>query len=156
MSGCRGLAMAALGAATVLAIGGWQLQRLWTEKPRYDVERRFGPLEIRRYAPRVVAETEVETADFEVALREGFRRLARYIFGDNERAQTVETGSPVEAAPTLDDDADREDLAEAEPHPARRVDRDDLAGHLFARGGHHHRGVRHAAPPHDRLAGGSA
>jgi hypothetical protein len=70
----------ALGAAT---LARWQLARWFTQQPRYDVERRLGDLEIRVYDAGWVAETTVRDATWEEALREGFRRLARYILGNN-------------------------------------------------------------------------
>lgn len=85
-------------AAVLLGLSLWQLGRIFTEKPRYQVERRIGPLEIRRYEPRLVAETSVEEADWSAALSEGFRRLARYIFGANEGRQRIAMTSPVTAS----------------------------------------------------------
>jgi hypothetical protein len=70
----------ALGGA---ALARWQLHRLFVKHPSYDVERRVGALEIRVYDARWVAETTVSDASWERALGEGFRRLARYINGDN-------------------------------------------------------------------------
>ncbi len=55
------------------------------ESPEYEVERRWGPVEIRRYAPYVVAETLVG-GSLEGAGNGAFRRLAGYIFGGNETA----------------------------------------------------------------------
>jgi hypothetical protein len=53
------------------------------ESPRYEVERRLGDVEVRRYEPYVVAETIVD-GSLERAGNQGFRVLARYIFGGNE------------------------------------------------------------------------
>ena len=80
----RGL-LATAGVLGLMNLLRWQLARFTVEKPRYEVLRRAGPVEIRRYPPMVFAETEVE-GRFDEALREGFRRLARYIFGSNDRA----------------------------------------------------------------------
>jgi hypothetical protein len=71
------------GVATGLAIARWQLARAFTQQPPYEVERRIGPLEIRRYPPMVVAETTLSRRNWDGALEEGFRRLAGYIFGAN-------------------------------------------------------------------------
>jgi DNA gyrase inhibitor GyrI len=67
------------------ALTRWQLARLFTEEPRYQLERQIGPLEIRRYPSHWVAETRVGGVGWEAALNEGFRRLARYVFGANHR-----------------------------------------------------------------------
>jgi hypothetical protein len=70
-------------AAAVLA--RWQLARWFTPHPEYELEEQLGELEIRRYPPQCVAETRISAATWEVALRRGFERLARYVFGNNQR-----------------------------------------------------------------------
>ncbi len=78
-----------------LALVRWQLQRLFTEQPDYEVERKIGDLEIRRYGSRVVAETTVDIADEDEARQEGFRRLAGYIFGGNRDDEKIAMTAPV-------------------------------------------------------------
>jgi hypothetical protein len=84
------------GGATLAVAGAlrWQLQRWFTQQPAYEVERRIGDLEIRRYAPRVEARTWVE-APFREALDQGFRRLAGYIFGGNDGDDHIAMTTPV-------------------------------------------------------------
>ena len=65
------------------ALTRWQLARWFTPQPSYELERRIGDVEIRVYDARWVAETTISDASWDQALNEGFRRLARYIFGDN-------------------------------------------------------------------------
>lgn len=65
-----------------------------TEEPAFTVERRFGDVEIRRYGSRIAAETTIE-ADEEAARNEGFRRLARYIFGGNKGSTKIAMTAPV-------------------------------------------------------------
>ncbi|MCO4761319.1 MAG: heme-binding protein [Myxococcales bacterium] len=60
-----------------------------------------GPLEIRRYAPRVVA-TVKTVGDRDAASRAGFKRLARYIFGGNDQGNKVAMTAPVSATPSGD------------------------------------------------------
>jgi hypothetical protein len=55
------------------------------ESPEYEVERRIGEIEVRRYEPYVVAETCVG-GSLERAGTGAFRRLAGYIFGGNKTA----------------------------------------------------------------------
>jgi hypothetical protein len=87
-------ALTALGGAALLV--RWQLERLITEEPEYEVERSLNGLEIRHYGPRVIAETLVENQpDWDVARSEGFRRLASYIFGGNQREQGIAMTGPV-------------------------------------------------------------
>ncbi|MCA1733121.1 MAG: heme-binding protein, partial [Acidobacteria bacterium] len=69
-----------------------------TEQPRYEVLRRDGNLELRRYEPYIVAEIEVR-ASFEEAGSAAFRPLANYIFGENRRSEKMEMTVPVTQAP---------------------------------------------------------
>ncbi|ANS26290.1 SOUL heme-binding protein [Rhodococcus opacus] len=68
--------------------------RSGTEEPRYDVQEKIRGLEIRRYGPRVAAETTVP-GDEESARNAGFRRLAGYIFGANVSKSKIAMTSPV-------------------------------------------------------------
>ncbi len=75
--------------------------RVGTEEPRFAVEQRVNGLEIRRYDSRIAAQTTVTGAE-EQALREGFQRLAGYIFGGNHAKSTIAMTAPVsrERGPT--------------------------------------------------------
>ncbi len=68
--------------------------RSGTEEPPYTVERRVGDVEIRRYGSRIAAETTID-ANEEAARNEGFRRLARYIFGGNKGSKKIAMTAPV-------------------------------------------------------------
>ncbi len=88
--------------AAALAALRWQLQRWFTDEPHYQLEQRLGELELRRYAPRVEARTRIAGDDFEHALDEGFRRLARYVFGRERLAMTAPvTVTPGDGGHTL-------------------------------------------------------
>ena len=78
-------------AESVLGIVGI---RVGTEEPPYDAERLAEGVEIRRYRPRIAAETTVGAPE-EQARSEGFRRLARYIFGGNTGSATIAMTAPV-------------------------------------------------------------
>jgi hypothetical protein len=83
--------------ATALGLGvaRWQLQRFLNDEPAYEVERRIGHLEIRRYAPYVVAETAIQADGINTALESGFDRLVKYIRGANHDGEKLPMTGPV-------------------------------------------------------------
>jgi hypothetical protein len=81
-----------LGACSVVGI------RSGTEEPRFETVETLGAVEIRRYASRIAAETEVAGSE-EAARNEGFRRLAGYIFGGNAKRDRIAMTAPVAQAP---------------------------------------------------------
>ncbi len=68
------------------------------EEPPYEVLRSEGPFEIRRYAPMLVAETWVD-GDMDEASNKGFRLIASYIFGNNQRPDSDQTSKIAMTAP---------------------------------------------------------
>ena len=68
--------------------------RLGTEEPKYTRHRLTDTVELRSYGPRIAAETTV-IDDENRARNIGFRRLAGYIFGANQRDQTISMTAPV-------------------------------------------------------------
>lgn len=81
-------------AGQVAEAGGSIVGIRGTEEPPFTVARRVGSVEVREYGPRVAAETSIE-ADEEPARNEGFRRLARYIFGGNTAKTKIAMTAPV-------------------------------------------------------------
>jgi hypothetical protein len=65
-----------------------------TEEPAYDVLRAFGNVELRQYAPYVVAEVVVDGAA-EDAGNAAFPILAGYIFGKNKGEKKFDMTAPV-------------------------------------------------------------
>jgi effector-binding domain-containing protein len=86
--------MRLLGWVAVLAAG----EAMAVEKLAYEVLKGEGALELRRVAPHVVAETEV-VGNFEDVGSEAFRRLVRYISGDNRARSEVAMTAPVTQEP---------------------------------------------------------
>ena len=84
-----------IAGTLVAAASGFQLVRRKYEEPRYERLTKDGEFEVRRYAPRVVAQTVVSGEEGAVT-REGFRRLAGYIFGGNDGGDEIAMTTPVE------------------------------------------------------------
>lgn len=68
------------------------------EEPAYEVERRLGDVELRRYAPYVVAEVTV-SGPAESAGNAAFPILAGYIFGKNKGERKFAMTAPVTQTP---------------------------------------------------------
>lgn len=64
------------------------------EHAKYDVTASAGNIEIRDYAPHIVAEVSV-SGEREIAINQGFRLIADYIFGNNTSSAKVEMTAPV-------------------------------------------------------------
>ena len=72
--------------------------RSGTEQARYDVVAQLADsVEVRRYAPRLAAETTVD-GDELAARSTGFQRVAGYIFGANSRRASIAMTAPVAVA----------------------------------------------------------
>lgn len=104
----------ALAGASLLGFARWQLARLFTERPAYELEGSCGELELRRYPELVQAETTVAEEEWDQAVEEGFRRLAKYIFGGNAQREHISMTLPV-----LSSAAERAELEMSSPVAAR-------------------------------------
>ena len=71
---------------------------LAVDEPEYRVVERDEPIEIREYAPMVVAETRVD-GSMERAGSRAFRTLFNYIDGENRARQEIAMTAPVTQAP---------------------------------------------------------
>lgn len=76
----------ALPLGLMLAVGLTGTPAMATEEPKFEVISRHDHIELRRYAPFIVAETVVE-GDMDAASGKGFRAIADYIFGNNLSAE---------------------------------------------------------------------
>jgi hypothetical protein len=86
----------AIAVVAVVALGAAVLESKMSkvEEPKYRVVEKDGNVELRDYAPMIVAETEV-AGEQHKALGVGFRAIAGYIFGDNASSQKVAMTAPV-------------------------------------------------------------
>jgi hypothetical protein len=85
-----------VGIVAVLLLGAalWGPIASNVEHPKYKVAERNDNIEIRDYAPMIVAEADVKGERRE-AMGKGFRIIADYIFGNNTAAQKVPMTAPV-------------------------------------------------------------
>ena len=66
------------------------------ERPEYNVVKTLpGGVEIRKYAPYLIAETEIPSGDMREASGKGFRNVAGYIFGKNKPKAKMDMTAPV-------------------------------------------------------------
>ena len=87
--------LAAVGTVTVLGLAAASLRTPQIESPDYSVLATYGDVEIRQYSAMVVARTSVASSSFEQSGSNGFRTVANYIFGGNERNQKIAMTAPV-------------------------------------------------------------
>lgn len=65
------------------------------ERPQYKTVKSEGDIEIREYAPMIIAEVSVQ-GEREQAIGDGFRILADYIFGNNSVDKSISMTAPVQ------------------------------------------------------------
>ena len=65
------------------------------ERPKYEVISSTDNIEMRVYAPMIIAEVDVQ-GERKQAINDGFRLLADYIFGNNTVQQTISMTAPVQ------------------------------------------------------------
>ena len=83
-----------LAGTVILAALLWGPIMSNVEQAKYDAIETHGAIEIRDYAPMIVAEVSVP-GDRAKAIRAGFRLIADYIFGNNIQSQEVAMTAPV-------------------------------------------------------------
>ncbi|MBR9860766.1 heme-binding protein [bacterium] len=66
-----------------------------TEQHKYTVIKDYGTFEIRKYEPAVFSYTAMKAKSYSENSSQGFRKLANYIFGGNEKKQNIAMTSPV-------------------------------------------------------------
>jgi hypothetical protein len=86
--------LAVLAGAVVLGVALLGPIMSNVEQAQYSVVESYSHIEIRDYAPMVVAQAQVAGNRAE-AIRQGFKIIADYIFGNNTSAQKVVMTAPV-------------------------------------------------------------
>jgi hypothetical protein len=83
-----------VGVFLLIGLNSFYMSRI--EKPAYTVERVLeNKVEIRAYSAMVVAKTSLGGASFDQYGSQGFRSIASYIFGNNQKQQKIAMTSPV-------------------------------------------------------------
>lgn len=65
------------------------------EMPAYSVIKKYGSIEIRQYPNMIVAQTNLMQSTQDQRMSGGFRTIAGYIFGGNDRNQKIAMTAPV-------------------------------------------------------------
>ena len=65
------------------------------EEPAFSIIKQEPPFELRAYNAYCVAETVIASSDFDAAGNQGFRRLFRYIQGENQSQKKLPMTAPV-------------------------------------------------------------
>ncbi|MFY8171330.1 MAG: SOUL family heme-binding protein [Sphingobacteriaceae bacterium] len=65
------------------------------EMPAYSVIKKYGSMEIRQYPNMIVAQTMLMQSSQDQRMSNGFRTIAGYIFGGNDRNQKIAMTAPV-------------------------------------------------------------
>lgn len=83
-----------IGVLAAGATAAFAYYRQAVDEPPYRLVEKSGDIELREYAPMIVAEV-THTGDREPALNAGFRRLAAYIFAQDRPGEKIAMTSPV-------------------------------------------------------------
>ena len=87
-----------VAVAAALGLGSIASVATAAEEPLYTVVRQHDGIEVRRYAPYLVAEVVVP-GPADAAGNQGFRVLAAYIFGKNKGDRRIQMTAPVMQTP---------------------------------------------------------
>ena len=110
----------ALGIGVWCAVGYASTSGI--ETPKYTVVSSKDGLELREYAPHILAQVVVE-GEFDGAINQGFRKVADYIFGNNEsKKSSAASESIAMTAPVLEQGATSESIAMTAPVVETKVD----------------------------------
>lgn len=87
-----------MGLGTVVLAAGVWSQMSSVEEPKFKSIEKAGAFELRDYPTIIVAEATM-TGSREIAINQGFRVIADYIFGNNTSAKKVAMTAPVTQLP---------------------------------------------------------
>jgi len=65
------------------------------ETPKYTVLKKYDEFEIRQYDTMIIAQTILPSSSYDASSSMGFRRVASYIFGGNDKNESISMTSPV-------------------------------------------------------------
>jgi hypothetical protein len=65
------------------------------ETPKYTVLKKYDEFEIRQYDSMIIAQTILPSASYDASSSMGFRRVASYIFGGNDKNESISMTAPV-------------------------------------------------------------
>ena len=89
------LAISALIAIVTLISAFTMRKQENVEEQAFQMLHRDGELEIRYYPPATMATVQMKGTEYRDVASSGFRKLAGYIFGGNDRGQKIAMTSPV-------------------------------------------------------------
>ncbi|MDP3927957.1 MAG: heme-binding protein [Bacteroidota bacterium] len=89
-----------ISAAVILALVGlitlfFSFKSKDIETPKYKLIKTIDGIEIRQYPKMLVAQTNMADSSMDKNMNSGFRTIAGYIFGGNERNQKIAMTAPV-------------------------------------------------------------
>ena len=65
------------------------------ETPKYTVLKKYDEFEIRQYDTMIIAQTILPSSSYDASSSMGFRRVASYIFGGNDKNESISMTAPV-------------------------------------------------------------
>ena len=65
------------------------------ETPKYTVLKKYDEFEIRQYDSMIIAQTILPSSSYDASSSMGFRRVASYIFGGNDKNESISMTAPV-------------------------------------------------------------
>jgi hypothetical protein len=82
---------------SLLGAAQWYMSETGSKIEQYDYEiiKTFDDFEIRKYKPAIFSSVQLNASTYSETSSKGFRQLAGYIFGDNEKEQKIAMTSPV-------------------------------------------------------------